>query len=840
MNESFSVHPCVAGFRPGAGNRGLRTPSNVHAREALPEGKSMSNLLSNLRVAVRSLANAPLPTSLAIAALALGVGANSVIFSAVRGVLLSPLPYAEPDRIVQVWTRHRASPELFSLLKERLTQVEDLDASDSVALSLEAGGDAWEILAGQVSHGHFDLLGARPAQGRTFTPADEAPGREAVVILSHGLWESRFGGDRQIIGRSVQLGDATSPVRTVIGVMPRTHQALRSTWQAWIPVALNPADRDTWSDNYRLGLHGRLRPGATIESATAELRTVAGGLAKEHPNMFLRDHESAAVSGLLDVMVGGVRTQLLLLTGAVALVLLVACANVANLLLTRGVARQRELAIRAALGASNGRLIRQLLTESLLLGLAGGILGLTLAVPLVSLIDTMPVALPRADSVRIDFAVMAYALLLGLVSSVAAGLLPAWRAARGSVRESLAEGRSGPSGTRSRLHNTLVVAEVAIAVTLVVGAGLLLRSSWRLQQVDPGFRYESVLTAQLSPPPARYSSGEQIRRYSSDLLSRLKQIPGVRAAGSATMLPFGSKTMRVGFMIDGRRPPGAQRAPSADYNSIDGDFLEALGVPLVGGRWLTEADGAMGAARPFPVLVNQAFADAFFPGQDAVGHRLNWEEDEWMRIAGVVGDSRQHQLDAAPRPQIYAPLGFESESRLEVVVKTDGDPLLLAGPLRAAVKMVDPGVPVNRIVPMSEVVSGASARSRVFSSLLAALASLALVLGALGIYGVISYGVSQRRREIAVRMALGARRNTVLGEVIRGGMRPVALGLALGLILAALGGGLIAGELYEVTAYDPITFAVVALGVMLVATGAALGPALRAASVDPSQALRED
>jgi predicted permease len=436
---------------------------------------------------------------------------------------------------------------------------------------------------------------------------------------------------------------------------------------------------------------------------------------------------------------------------------------------------------------------------------------------------------------------MAYALLLGLVSSVAAGLLPAWRAARGSVRESLAEGgRSGPSGARSRLHTSLIVAEVAIAVALVVGAGLLLRSSWRLQQVDPGFKYESVLTVQLSPPPARYSLAGQTRRYSSDLLSRLKQVPGVDAAGSATMLPLGSGTMMVGFEIDGHRRPAGERASAADYNSIDGDFLQSLGIPLIGGRWLTDADGALGAARPFPVLVNKAFADAFFPGQDAVGHRLTWEGDEWMRIAGVVGDSRQHQLDAAPRPQIYAPLGQESESRLEIVVKTDGDPLLLAGSVRAAVKMVDPSVPVNRIVPMSEVVNGSSARSRLFSGLLAGLASLALMLGALGIYGVISYGVSQRRREIAVRMALGARRNTVLGEVIRGGLRPVALGLVLGLILAAFGGRLIAGELYEVAAYDPATFAVVALGVMLVATGAALGPALRAAGVDPIQALRED
>lgn len=390
------------------------------------------------------------------------------------------------------------------------------------------------------------------------------------------------------------------------------------------------------------------------------------------------------------------------------------------------------------------------------------------------------------------------------------------------------------------MHGALVVGEVALAVALVVGAGLLLRSSQRLQQVDPGFQSESVLTLQVSPPPARYASGEQLRAYSARLLNRLARVPGVTTTGAATLLPLASETMMVGFDLDGKQRPKGERPSTADYNSVDGSFLQTLGIPLTTGRWLTEADGAGGAARPVSVLVNQALADAFFPGQDPLGHRLTWDGEEWLRIVGVVGDSRQHKLEDGPRPQIYAPLGQDPFSRLEVVMKAKGDPMTLAGTVRAAVKEVDAAVAVNRIVPMSELVSGSSARRRGFSALLAGLASLALLLGTLGIYGVISYGVSQRRREIAVRMALGANRGTILGEVIRGGLRPVVVGLITGLGLAAAGGRLLSANLYETSVLDPLTFAVVAASVMLVATMAAVGPAMRAAALDPIEALRED
>jgi len=802
----------------------------------------MPTFVNSVRVAVRSLRGAPLHSTLAMAALALGVGANAVIFSGVRAVLLSPLPYEEPDRIVQVWTEHRASPELFSLLENRLSTIEYLDASQSVGLSLEADGDAWEVPAGQVTSGYFDLLGAQAALGRTFTRAEEGPGSEGVIVLGHGLWQSRFGGDPGIIGRRVRLGDAEHPTRTVIGVMPPSHQPLSDSWQALIPLTLDPGNPGAWADNYSLGLYGRLAANASVESASAELRSAAAALTVENPKLFLRGRETAAVAPLLDVMVGGVRSQLLLLTGAVALVLLIACANVANLLLTRGVARQRELAIRSALGASQGRLVRQLLGEGALLGLGGGVAGLCLAYPVVRLVTALHMGVPRLDGAGIDLTVVAYGLGLGLASSLLAGLAPAWRAARGSLRESLAEGgRSGPGAGGKRLHDALVVGEVAIALALVVGAGLLVRSSWRLQQVDPGFTYQSVLTVQLSPPPARYASPDQMRLYAADLQSRLESVPGIVAAGSGTLLPLGSRTVRVGFEIDGQQPPPGQHSPSADYNSIGGHFLQTLGIPLTSGRLLTDADGAQGAARPYAVLVNQAFVRTFFAdGQDPLGHRLTWESDEWMRIVGVVGDSRQHQLDQTPRPQIYAPLGQDEARRLEVVIRTEGDPVKLAGAVRTAVKSLDPGVPINRMVPMREVVLGSSARSRQFSGLLSGLAGLALVLGGLGIYGVISYGVSQRRREIAVRMALGAGRRRVLGEVMRSGLRPVVLGLTVGVFLAFLGGRLLASHLYEVPSFDPLTFGVVALGVLGVAVAAALGPALRAAGVEPVRALRED
>ncbi len=633
----------------------------------------------------------------------------------------------------------------------------------------------------------------------------------------------------------MQLGDAESPTRTVVGVMPPL-RPLEESWQAWAPIVLDPSKEELWSHNYSLRIHGRLRDGVSTEAAAAELRAVIGRIAAEENDVFLRNPESAAVTPLLEVLVGDLSSQLLLLAGAVALVLLAACANVATLLLTRGAARRRELAIRAAVGASRGRLVRQLLGEGALLGLAGGAAGLLLAVWLVDMLRAAPVELPRGDAVEVDLPVLAFALALGLAGSLLAGVVPALRASRADLRETLANG--GRETAHRRLHDGLVTLEVALAVFLVVGAGLLLRSVWRLQQVDPGFRYESVLALRLSPPPSSYSSGAAITSYYESVCLRLANVPGVEAAGAAVLLPLAGGRMGVAFEIDGKAPSSEQEVARAEYNPAAGDYFQALGVPLLGGRWLEPTDAAI--TRPVPVLVNRAFQREFFPDGDPVGHRLTSEGEEWMRVVGVVGDVRQHQLDAAAQPMIYPPHSHDPMRSLYVAVRTSGDPSALTAAVAAAAAEVDALVPITFFKPMNEVVSRSMARARLFAGLLVGFAAVALALGTVGIYGVVSYGVSRRTREIGVRMALGADQRSVLREVIRGGLRPVALGLAVGLALAGFGGRLLAGYLYEVTSYDPATFGTVAAGVLLVGGAAALGPARRAARLDPIESMRGD
>lgn len=792
----------------------------------------------NPRRDLSALLSAPVPTTLAVLALALGVGANVAIYSAVRGVLLSSLPYADPDRIVRVWTEHSVSPELYQLLDERMTTVRRLDASQSVSLALIGSDEAWDVPAGQVTAEHFALLGVRPEMGRALSRDDQRPGAEPVVVLSHEFWRDHFGGEPGIVGRQVQLGDETSPWRTVVGVMPPGLRPLEASWQAWIPLVLDPSNEEAWSHNYGLRLHARLGEGATVTAAAGELRAVATQLAAEHVGLFMRAPESASVARLLDVAVGDLRMQLTLLAGAGLLVLVVACANVANLQLAQGIARQRELAVRTALGADRGRLIRQMLGESAMLGLLGATAGAALAFGLVELLGLVPADLPRGEGVRIDVVVLVFALCLGVLSGLIAGVLPALRASQANPQGVLIDGgRSIGSAGRRRLQGGLVMLEVALAVVLVVGAGLLLRSAWRLQQVDPGFRYQQLVSVRLSPPISRYGSGADRSAYYDRVLERLARVPGVEAAGAAALLPLAGGRMGVGFDIDDAATD-RRRATRADYNPVAGPYLETLGVPLLSGRWLDAADG--GRPRPTAVLVNRAFASEYFPGSDPLGHRLTDEGNEWMRIVGVVGDIRQRQLDANPAPAIYAPYLQDPLRRLFVVVRTSGDPQRLAPVVRAAIADVDPLVPIDRLSAMTDVVTGSLARTRLFTALLAGFAVLALALGAVGIYGVVSFAVSQRTREIGMRMALGADRNRVVGTILKSGLRPVAIGLLAGLGLAALGGQLLSAYLYEVTTDDPVTFAAVALGVLLVGLVAAFGPARRAARLDPLDALRAD
>jgi putative ABC transport system permease protein len=806
----------------------------------------MDQLARDLRFAARSFRRSPGLTLAALLALGLGVGATAAIYTVVDAVLLEPLAYPEPDELVLLidsnpeagFPRFSASPPNFADWREQNRSFEHLAAFSRANLALDAPGVEPERLSGAtVGSGFFEALAVAPLHGRIFRAEEDGPGAEAVTVLGHGLWQRRFGARPEIVGRTVTVnGEA----RRVVGVMPAGF-AFPSEVEIWVPLALE-IDPNQRGAHY-LGVLGRLRDGVTRDAAQAEMTGITARLAEEYPDSnegwgvnLLRVHE---------LMVEDVRPYLRIVAWAVAAVLLIVCANVANLLLVRAARRERELAVRTALGAGRGRLARQLLTETFLLSLAGGALGLGFGLwGTRALVALNADEIPRAAEIGLDPSVFLFTFGMALAAGLLAGLAPVVHAARADLQGSLKEGTSaaGEGGRARALRKALVLVEVAVAVVLLVAAGLLLRSLLRLQGISPGFEPAGVLTAQVSLPDARYPDDIARAPFYRQLRERLEALPGVEAAGAGFPLPLSGAGYFLAFGIEGREAPPPQDAPSAGIRFVTPGYLEALEIPLVDGRRITDADRA-GAVEV--AVVNRAMAERLWPGESPLGGRFTFGDPtapdaEWLEIVGVVGDVRHGDLTTEPDMEVYLAMDQSPFSTATLVLRTGADPESLTSGVREAVRAVDPSLPVYRVQTLEQVAADALADQRFSAVLLAVFAGLALVLASLGVYGVLSYAVSQRTRELGLRMALGAPRERVLRQVIGEGMVLVAIGVAAGTAGAFAASRLLGSLLYEVGTADPLTYAAVPALLVLVGLAAVWLPARRATRVEPVVALRTE
>jgi len=813
----------------------------------------MESLIKDIRYGVRSLWKRPAFTAVAVITLALGIGANTAIFSVVNATLLRPLPFKDPERVVMVWgflpklaqtaDKLPSSSGNFVSLHDQNHSLESLAAFRSWAWQLTGGGEPELLRGARVSADFFSAVGASPILGRTFTAEEDMPNRVPVAIISYGLWQRHFGADQNAVGKTITL---TGQTVMVVGVMPRGFQfpgganmipGLQFALQndVWMPLALTDEEKGQ-QGNLNLALIGRLKPGVSSNQAELELRTLEQDLPLGTIGYTVN------VVPLHQQMVGKIRKLLLVLLATVAFVLLIACANIANLLLARANSRQKEIAIRAALGAGRLRLIRQLLTESLMLSLGGGALGLLLAVWGTSLlVSFIPEDVPRVHEVSVDGRILAFTLFISFATGVVFGLVPALQASKLDLNESLKEGLRGTtSGFReNRLRGLLVISEVAMAVVLLVSATLLIKSFVRLIEVKPGFNPANVLTMDVqlpNLPPSRYAKEEEQTAFFQQLMDRLKALPGVDGAGAVVTLPLTGAFESTDVIMPGQESlPGAQR-PEADYTTVTPDFFLTLQIPLLKGRQFTAQDKP---DAPPVIIVNDILARMCWPNEDPIGKHFTIGFEKAPReIVGVVGSIRQTTLDANVRPAMYMPHLQSPSSGMTVIIRTTGEPRAFAAAVREQVRALDHDVPVTHVRTMAEVFGTSVAQPR-FSMLVVGLfAALALALSAVGIYGVMAYSVSRRAHEIGVRMALGARGGQVLTLVLREGMTTAIAGIAIGLFGAFALTRVMATLLYGVSTKDPFTFAVVAALLAAVAFVACYIPARRATKVDPLVALR--
>lgn len=805
-------------------------------RGALP---MIPHVLADIRYAVRQLRKAPGFAAVAIIALALGIGASSAVFTVVNGVLLRPLPYEEGDRLVMVvevvpqYGRFSVAPANFLDWRRQASAFVRIAAFTSGTDTFIGSDGPERIAMAAVSWDIFHLLGVQPMLGRAFEATEDAPGKNAVVLLSHGFWQRRFGGDAGVLGRPMRLGDA---VVTIVGVMPPDFVFPNRTIAFWRPIALDPSNA-TRGGHY-LGVVARLAPGVSLEEARTEMKAIAQRLAEQYPASN-RD-ESAEVVTWYELIVGPVRPLLLTLLASVAVVVLIACVNVANLLLVRASVRERELAIRAAVGAGRGRILSQILAESLLLAVLGGAAGLGLAWLSIGPIRTLSAgSIPRVADLALDGSVLAFALALTLATTVLAGAVPAWQASRGRFGAILREGgRSSTSARAHRLRAGLLVAEVALSIVLVVGAMLLLRSFAKLTAVEPGFDPDGVLAFGVSLPQTSYPDDHHRAAFYDRLLEGIRAVPGVQEAGMTQTLPMRSDYM-LSFSIEGRAPAPDGRERSANYRVVSPGYFTALGIPVVRGRAFTAHDTEVA---PMVAVVDEAFARTHFGEEDPIGHAIDIGNgtDGVYRIVGIVGSVRHEGLAAAPRATMYVPYKQDVFRSMWLVARTQGDPMQLAGAMRRAVGEIDPALPAFAMTALSTIVSDSVAQRRFSLLLLMVFALVALLLAAVGLYGVVAYTASRRTQEIGLRMALGAQGRDVMQMILAGGMKLAVVGLAAGLALALALGRFIESLLFGVTPFDPLAYAVSA-GVLLATAGiASYVPARRAMAVDPLVALRQE
>ena len=813
----------------------------------------------DLRFAVRGLARSPGFTAIAVLTLALGIGANTAIFSVVYSVLLRPLAYAEPEQLISIRAGFSGNglkdipasqPEYQDYLKE-VSALQDLAAIYPININLTGLGEPQRIQAAVVSDNYFRLLGVEPALGRDFTPADDGGRIGYVIIISHELWRQRFGADPGILGKTVRLDD--DPM-TIVGIMPSGFRHVlesgASPMEVWAPIALDNPDPNFFNQrNARVyDLIGRLRPGRTVKDASAELEVLTTRLRERYPQAYPAGQGWHPVAEpLAEQVVGDVRPALLVLLGAVGFVLLIGCANVANLLLARATARQREIAVRTALGGSRTRLVRQLLTESLVLAAVGGGLGLILAAWGASALGRLvALYLPRAGEIELSLPVLGFTAFLILLTGVGFGLIPALQASRPDLQGVLKDAARGSSAgaPRTRMRAALVVAEVAIALMLLAGAGLLLRSFQRLMAVEYGFDPQRLLTLQVWLPvpndnaKGRFFTQEQRRGFYQRALAAVRGVPGVRDAALTSRLPLRGRG-GIGFAIEGRPTPADQPLPSAELRMVSPNYFAAMGIPLLAGEGLPElADSASNGK----VVVNRTLAEKYWPGEDPIGRRIRifGPEGPWVSVTGIVGDVRQMGLAEPPREELYLSYKAVSSQEMSMVVRTDDDPERLGAAVTSAIRDVDPEQPVFGVMSMERLIENASAERRVSMVLLLLFAGIALLLSALGIYGVMAYTTTQRRHEIGIRLALGAGGPDVLRLVVGQGMRLVLVGLGAGLAGAWLLSRALASQLFGITAQDPLTYVSVALLLGSVALVAIWLPARRATRVDPMLSLRSE
>jgi putative ABC transport system permease protein len=808
----------------------------------------------DVRLAVRAMGRSPGFAAVAVATLALGIGANSAIFSVVKAVLLAPLPYAEPDRRVMIWSRWVSfdktwvSPGELVEYRRRSRTMQDVAAWNFTQMNLTGDGDPVRIGTGQVTANLFAALGVQPLLGRTFTPEEDVPNQDRVVVLGHGLWQRRYGADPGVVGRTLHLNGVA---RTILGVMPPDFrlptdfsEGRADPTQLWVPLAIDMA-------NLSYGSHGlyaaaRLAPGATAEQATAELRTIAANFAEEGIHPRAMEFTAFAVT-LQDEILGEIRPAMLLLFGAVGFLLLIACANVANLLLARAEVRWREMALRTALGAGPGRLVRQLLTESLVLSGLGAALGLALAwagVRFVAAAD--PASVPRASTVTLDASVVAFTAGIAIVTGLLFSLAPAARVLKPTLTDAIKEGSQHATigGRRQRLRALLVVTEMALAVVLVIGAGLMVRSLWALQRIQLGFEPENVLTLRVSLPQASYEEPERVVAFYQRLLDRVRPLPGVRQAGVIRSLPLANTIGDWGLDIEGYTETPESPA-KGDWQVASDGAVEALGERLIRGRLFTAADTTDAQQ---VAVINETMARTYWPDGDPIGKRFRMGSSQSVpvTIVGIVGDVRHNGVIAIVKEKFYRPHSQFHRSTgspmrvMTLVVKTAGDPIALANPIRDEIRRLDPNLPVSTVRPMTDVVASALSTPRFTGFLLGLFAFVALALSGVGIYGVLSYLVSQRTHEIGIRLAIGADRGQVLRMILRQGLALSAAGLIAGLAAAFVLTRLMGALLYGVEPTDAGTFLAVPVVLGVVALLASYVPALRATRVSPLIALKAE
>lgn len=808
-------------------------------------GQFIETAWRDVRLGVRTLVHSPIFTAVTVLSLALGIGANTAIFSVVNGLLLRPLSYPESERLVDVWhtppqqsfpglDRFSVSPANYLDWKAQSSSFEKIAVYGYAGLSLSTSNDPLSLIGASVSSDFFSVLRTNAMQGRTFTPDEEQPGRDQVVVISHGLWERAFGANPNIVGQSITLNSRSF---NVVGIMPAGFEFPREA-ELWTPLAWDDKERQVRSIHDYLVV-ARLKPNVSVQQAQAEMNTISSRLEQQYPE---EDKGwGARVIPLREDLVGDVRTALLVLFGAVSFVLLIACANVANLMLARGANRQKEMAVRIALGAGRARLIRQLLTESVLLAVTGGLLGLLVAL-LGSKILVQVGSLSSAGDIGIDTWTLGFTLLVSFVAGIIIGIMPAVQFTKTSVSETLKQGsgRSGGSSLKQYTRKALVISEVALSLVLLIGAGLMIRSFWKLQNVDPGFDTRNALTMSVVLSPIRYSEPNQQLAFLDQALEQIRAVPGVVSVGATTTIPLGGGGSTQPFSIEGRPAGAIAEQPMAQTRYISPDYFRAIGIPLRQGRFFSEQD----RDKSVPVvIISEAMARRFWPGENPIGKRLtpSFHSEQGAReIVGIVGDVKARGLDSDSSAMMYMAYKQAARPFMSFVVRTASSPEGLIQPVSKAIYSIDKDQALTDVQTMDQVLLASLSGRRFNMTLLLTFAGVALLLAAVGVYGVMNYTVTLRRRELGIRMALGAAKMDVLRLVLGQGLTLTLIGVGAGLISAYALTRLMASLLYGVTATDYLTFGIVSAMLIIVGLVASYVPARRATKVNPTIALRAE